>query len=176
MQICGNSKYELAGVNGDVISLPLSFDNLPEKIQVKGETLYTPTPYHISLVCIGIIKGKYNIGIPDFINKIVEDFCEFTKENKIEITRYKDEYRFVDDKQSKKTVVVMCEVSNLDKFFDFINQKYKLNIKYPAPHVTLYNTLKGKPGIPLIDEDDLKNFTTIIKNPIDINLIYENLK
>ncbi len=60
----------------------------------------------------------------------------------------------------------MCEVSNLNKFFDLMNKKYGLNIKYPSPHATLYNVLKGKSGIYLMDSDDIKNFTVPIPNPI----------
>ncbi len=171
MQICGNSKYELAGLNNDVILIPLSFENLPAEIKVNGETLYTPNRRHVSLLYIGLTIKKYNILIPNFLDKIVGDFCEFAKENKVEIIKYKDEYRLVSADGIQKSVVVMCELSNLNKFFDFINQKYKLNIKYPTPHVTMYNTEKGKPGRWLMDEEDLETFTKIIENPIGKNLV-----
>ena len=60
----------------------------------------------------------------------------------------------------------MCQMLNLNKFFDLINKKYGLNIKYPTTHITLYNTFKNKPGIFLMDSDDIKNFTVPIPNPI----------
>src|SRR3989344_8677913 len=124
--ICRNSKYELMAVDNEVIYLLVSFNNLPEEIMVKGITLYLPSPFHVSLVYIGKIIERYNISIPDFLNKIVEDFCNFTKTNNIEVTNYKDEYKFVTRDNIKKTVVVMCEVSNLNNFFDLINKKYEL--------------------------------------------------
>ena len=153
-------------VDNEVIYLLVSFNNLPEEITVQGITLYLPSPFHVSLVYIGKIIEKYNISIPDFLNKIVEDFCDFTKTNDIKVIRYKNEYKFATRDGIKKTVVVMCEVSNLNKFFDLINTKYGLNIKYPSTHVTLYNTLKAQPGIFLMDSDDIKNFTVAIENPI----------
>jgi hypothetical protein len=167
--ICGGNKYELMGLNENVISLSVSFENLPKKIQVKEDTFYLPSPFHISLIYIQRIIDNYNILIPDFFNKIIEDFCDFTKTNNIELIGYKNEYKLV-ERNGKKTIVVMCEVSNLNKFFDLINEKYELNIKYPTTHVTLYNVLKGEPGVYLMDSDDIKNFTTPIPNPIGYSL------
>lgn len=166
--ICGSNKYT---TDGDVIYLPVVLKGLPEEIKVKDETLYFPTPFHVSLVYIRKIIEKYNISIPDFPDKIIDDFCEFTKANTIEVIRYTNEFKFVNRDGTKKTVIVMCEVKNLNRFYDFINKKYGLNIKYPVPHVTLYNTLKGEPGIYLMDQDDIKSFTTPIKNPINHDTI-----
>src|SRR3989344_2773066 len=150
--ICGN-KYWLSN---QTIGLAVSFKNLPEEIKVQGETFFFPTPFHVSLVYIGKIIQKYDISIPNFENKIVNDFCDFTKANNIEITSLSDEYRLVSRDGINKTVVIMCEVSNLNKFFDFLNKKYSLNVKYLPTHITLYNTIKGKSGIYLLDSDDLK--------------------
>ncbi len=161
--ICGGNKYVISPTN--TIWLPVSLENLPKEIEVQGCTLYFPSPFHVSLVYVGRIIETYNISIPDFLNKIINDFCDFTATNNIEVIRYNNEYKFV-SRDGLKTVVVMCEVSNLNKFFDFINKKYKLNIKYPPTHVTLYNTLKGEPGIYLMDSNDIKNFTVSIPNPI----------
>ncbi len=164
--ICDSNKYKIYRET-NTIGLPVSINNLPETIQVEGHTLYLPSPFHVSLFYIGRLVDKYNISIPDFVNKIINDFCIFTKTNNIEIIGFKnDEYKFVDRDDLRKTVVIMCEVSNLDKFFDFINKKYDLSIKYPTPHVTLYNTLKGEPGMRLMDSDDIKSFTIPIENPI----------
>lgn len=168
--ICGTDRYELIGDEGkEVISLPVSFDNLPAEIKVQEETFYLPSPFHASLFYIGKIKEIYNVAIPDFKNKIIDDFCEFTKTNEIKITRF-NEFRLVDKKREKKTIVAMCKVSNLNKFFDFINEKYELSIKYPVPHVTLYNTAKGESGMYLMDSEDIKNFTILIENPLGFSL------
>src|SRR3989344_6054996 len=72
--ICGDKKYIL---QDQVIYLPVSLKNLPEEIKVQGETLYFPTPFHISLVYVRKIIENYNISIPDFSNKIANDFCDF---------------------------------------------------------------------------------------------------
>jgi len=166
--ICGGSKY--MSHDGKVIHLPFTLDNLPEKIEVKEQKLLLQHggQFHVSLFYIEQLIEKYNIQVPDFLNKVVNDFCEFTKKNDIDIIRYKNEYRFV-QKSGKTTVVVMCEISNLNGFFDFVNDKYKLDIEYPVPHVTLY-TLDGDTGTSLRDVDDIENYTELIGNPIGLLL------
>jgi hypothetical protein len=160
--ICEN-KYHYYLPNS-TIGLPISIKNLPEEIKIQGNTFYFPTAFHVSLIYIGKIIKKYNVLIQNFEDKVVEDFCKFSKENDIRVLEYGD-FKFV-ERDGKKTIVVMCKVSNLDNFFDLINKKYGLNIKYPTTHVTLYNVKKGESGVYLMDEDDIKNFTKHIPNPI----------
>jgi hypothetical protein len=165
--ICNSDTYGLWGPSQDTICIPVHPEGLPEKIQVQGLDLYLPNPFHVSLVYIGQLIEKYDINIPNFKDKVVDDFCDFIRTNPMSITRYKnDEYRLASRGGDKTTVVVMCEVSNLNQFFDLLNHRYGLGLKYPAPHVTLYNTLKGQPGMYLLDKDDLRNFTVPIENPL----------
>ncbi|MES3032159.1 MAG: hypothetical protein V4699_02880 [Patescibacteria group bacterium] len=157
------NKY-VCNLEKKTIFLPVELENLPDKLIIGEFTLFKRSEFHVSLVCVGKIIEKYKISIPDFWNKVVDDFYEFTRTKKIEIIGYKDEFKFV-VRENKKTVVVMCEMSNLNEFFDFINHKYTLNIDYPPAHITLY-TLDGESGIFLISIDDIKNFTKPITNPI----------
>lgn len=157
--ICEN-KYEFVF---QTIGLPVELKNLPNELLMDGNTLLLKTKFHVSLVCIGKIIEKYNVSIHDFENKIVNDFCEFSKTYNIKVLEYND-FKFV-ARDDLKTIIVMCKVSNLDKFFELINKKYKLNIEYPPTHVTLY-TLEGKLGIFLTDSNDIKNLTKLIPNPI----------
>jgi hypothetical protein len=159
--ICGD-KYQFFTKN-KIIGLPVKLENLPNKIEVEGNSLLLRSSFHVSLVCIGKIIEKYNIFISDFENKIINDFCEFVKTNEVKVLQFND-FKFV-ARDEKKTVVVMCKVSNLDNFFYNINKKYKLEIEYPPTHVTLY-TLDGKSGIFLTNANDIKNLTKSIPNPI----------
>jgi len=67
------------------------------------------------------------------------------------------------------SLVVMCDVSNLDKFFDLINEKYQLNIEYPPTHVTLY-TLQPNKGVFLTNSDEINNLTKVVSKPSGISL------
>ncbi len=145
------------------IALPVKLENLPDSIVVEGHTLFLKNSFHVSLICIGKIIEKHEISISDFENKIINDFCEFSKTNDIRILKYSD-YKFA-ARDELKTVIVMCEVSNLYTFFKIINTKYRLEIEYPPTHVTLY-AHDGKTGIFLTDSNNIKNLTKEIPNPI----------
>ena len=160
--ICENKKYQLGGPQEDTIGLPVLVSGLPEKIEVEGQALFLKTSFHVSLVCIGKIIEKHNVSIPDFINKIVDDFCEFTRTNNINFLRYRNEFRFA-SQNDRCSVIAMCDVSNLDKFFQLINQKYGLNIEYPPTHVTIY-TLQPDKGIFITDSKDIRELTKLIDN------------
>jgi hypothetical protein len=164
--ICGGEKYEVGGLKEDTIGLPVSFSELPVKIQVEGCELFLKDSFHISLVCIGKIIEKNQLTIPDFVNKVIADFCDFTNKINIELDQYRDEFRFVSE-NDRKSVVAMCDIKNLDKFFDFLNQKYNLNLEYPPTHATLY-TLQPNLGIFLTDTDDIKRLTKRIEAPIKL--------
>jgi len=152
----------------ETISLLVSLEDIPKEIIFEGNTLLINDFLHVSLVCVGKIVEKYNVQIPDFKDKIIKDFCEFSQNNDIKLTEYGNNFKFA-TKDDKKAIVVMCKVSNLDKFFEFINKKYELNIEYPPTHVTLYK-LPGKLGIFLTDSEDIKNLTKPITNLVGHSL------
>lgn len=160
--ICGEEKYTISKLG--TIGLPVSIENLPNEINVNGNKLFLKPSFHVSLVCIGQIVKKRNISVPNFRDVILEEFCNFTRTNEINFINYSEDFKYAKE-DNLKTVVVMCNVSNLDKFFDLINKKYGLNLEYPPTHVTLY-AHDGKTGIFLTDFADLKNLTKPIPNSI----------
>jgi len=159
-RICENN-YEFST---HTIALPMIIENLPDEVGFGEETLVLKPSFHVSLVCIGEIIKKHNILIQDFENSVVSDFCEFVKTEKVEFLRYTNEFKFA-TRDDLKSIIVMCEVSNLDKFFDAMNKKYSLSVEYPPTHVTLY-TLASKPGIFLSDSSDIESLARDIVNPI----------
>lgn len=160
--ICGGSKYTISATN--TIGLPVSLGNLPGEITIEGNKLVAKTSFHVSLVCINEIVKKYHASISEFKDSVVKDFCDFTKANDVSLLNYLEEFKFAEEKDLK-TIIVMCKVSNLDKFFQIINKTYGLKIEYPPTHVTLY-TLPGKLGIFLTDKGDIRNLTKPIPNPV----------
>jgi hypothetical protein len=157
--VCGN-KYGISANN--TIVLPVSLENLPNEIMIYGNKLVLKPSFHISLVCINKIIEKYNVSDPGFRDSVLKDFCEFVGKNDVSLLNFNEEFKFAEENELK-TVVVLCKVSNLDKFFENINKKYGLNVEYPPTHVTLYS-IDGK-GIFLTDSSDIKNLTKPIPNP-----------
>lgn len=161
--ICNSNKYRLGGQTNGTIALDVAISDLPEHIEVEGNTLLRKTSFHVSLVCIDRIVKRHSISIPDFIEKVISDFCVFINDNDISLTQYRDEFRFV-QKEELKSVVVMCDVSNLGKFFNLLNEKYQLSLECQPTHVSLF-TLQLDKAIFLIDSPDLENITKIISRP-----------
>jgi hypothetical protein len=161
--ICEGEKYILGGPNEDNIGLPISLANLPETIELEGQTLVLRSAFHTTLVAISEIIRKNQIEIPGFVEQVVADFCEFVKENKVDLIGFRDEFRFATENE-RRSVIAMCEIANLNKFFDLLNKKYDLELEYPPTHVTLY-TLKLDEGIFLTDAKDMEEMTKEIPNP-----------
>lgn len=158
IKICGN-KFEY---KYNTISLPVEFKELPSNLIVENFNLFLKSSFHVSLVCIGKIIEKNSISIANFEDNVINDFCEFSKSNELRVLEFND-FRFV-FQNDRRSIVVMCKISNLNNFFDFINNKYNLNLEYPPTHVTLY-TLESRNGIFLTDSSDIKNLTKLISNP-----------
>ena len=137
------------------------FENLPSEVFINDDKLLLKSTFHVSLVCINEIIKKHNVVIQNFKNLVLNDFCEFSNKNNIEILEYND-FKFAKE-NDLRSVIVMCKVSNLDKFFNILNKKYNLTIEYPPIHITLYTITKG---IFLTDINDIKNLTKPILNPI----------
>ena len=165
--ICGGEKYELGGPKLDSIGLAVALKGLPPTIEIEGYTLQVRTTFHVTLVAMGKIIERHQTSDPDFLKKVSADFCQFVQENPIDLVYYRDEFRFMAQNE-KRSVVIMCDVSNLDKFFELLNKKYNLKLEYPPTHVTLY-TLQPNTGIFMVDSSDKDQLSKIIPAPVKIS-------
>ncbi|ETB63677.1 TPA: hypothetical protein DIC38_03225 [Candidatus Nomurabacteria bacterium] len=161
-KICGGDNYTFND-KSMTISMPISVPRFPEKIIFNDYDLSLKMTFHVTLVPIGELIKKHKIEIPNFNDLILEDFCSFVNSNKIELIKYRNEFRFVEE-NDLRSVVIMCDVTNLDIFFKLINEKYNLNLETSPTHVTLY-ILPDKGGIFILDSEDLKNKTELIEIP-----------
>lgn len=161
--ICAGEKYEVGGPKLDTIGLPVVPQGLPPTLEVEGYMLTLKTKFHVSLIAIGQIIKKKSIEDLEFQNNVIADFCQFVQTNPVDLLRYRDEYRFMQEEE-KRSVVVMCDISNLDKFFDHLNTVYNLKLEYPPTHATLY-TLQPNVGIFMTDSDDMQRLTKVIPSP-----------
>ena len=168
--IC-DGKYFISSLHNDSIGLPIQLPDLPETIEANGLTLHRKATFHVTLFPVGKLIEKHNIKIPGFRGRAIDDFCEFVETNPISIINYKEEFRFVAENE-RRTVVAMCDVSNLNKFYDLVNDKYGLHLGHPPTHVTLYS-LQPDAGIYLIDQKEIEKMTKLIENP---GIVVEKLR
>lgn len=93
----------LIGEKGDrfylvvsIICLRVFIENLPDTISVFGHKLKKRVEFHVSLVCMGQLLMQYGINVPDFEQKVLEDFTEFIKQREIKLLSYTNEFRFLE--------------------------------------------------------------------------------
>ncbi|MEX0917337.1 MAG: hypothetical protein WDZ90_02345 [Candidatus Paceibacterota bacterium] len=158
--ICGGEKFTYR--NG-YIALPLGLSGLPESIEIGGEVLQRKTEFHVSLLRVKTILEKF----PNTEEQIINSFCEFVKKEDISFLHFTGEFRFAEklaETGERKTVVAMCEVSNLRVFSDQLANELGVLISPQPTHVTLY-TLQPNAGIGLNSPEDLNT----LSKPVDVS-------
>lgn len=162
--ICNSDSYFIFSPENDTIALPVSQNDEPEKIEFEGLQLFRKSTFHVSLVCIGKIQEKYQISDPEFVRHVLDYFCEYTQSSRVSFDGFRDEYWFASE-GNRRSIIRMCDVQNLQGFFDVLNSKYNVEIEYPPTHVTLF-TLQPEMGIFLTDKNDLARLARPISNPM----------
>ena len=145
--ICSAKKFIY---EGGYIALPIEVGELPESINVEGVSLEKKSSFHVSLFCVKHLLEK----LPDVEQKTLDFFCSFVKENDISFIRFTDKFRFAQSDE-RKTVIALCEISNLKKLSEALGQELGIKIQSQPTHVTLY-TLQPDFGIGLNSSNDIK--------------------
>ncbi len=98
--------------------------------------------------------------------EILKYFCQFQQEHGLCLTKFTGDFRLAKD-GANQTLVALCEISNLNKFADFLSEKINYKIPYQPTHVTLYTLIPDK-GIGLNNIDDLEHKSKSITVPKEI--------
>jgi hypothetical protein len=159
--LCNSNKYF---TNKGYIFMPVTFSNLPATIEVEGDTLLVKTTFHVSLICVKDIVALYGETIPDIEQKIQDVFCEFVGTHTLTCTLSKT-FRLA-EKEEKKTLVVMCSVSNLDLLYEKIRAELSIELENQPTHVTLY-TKQLDAGIGLNNPKMLEELSKVVQISID---------
>jgi hypothetical protein len=123
------------------IALWLEDYPLPDTLDIEDTTLLKKDHFHVSLLCV---KNILEV-IPDIENEILNHFCDFVKEKELKFEGFTNEYRtaYADE---RKSVVALCNVSNLNTFADYLSEKIDVKVAHQPAHVTIY-TLQPNAGI-----------------------------
>lgn len=157
--ICDEEKYKY----GDgYIYLPVKINNLPERITIEGYSLQIKPEFHCSLVCIKCIKSEDK----NIEEKIIKYFCDFVSKNDVSLIKYRNEFRLV-KKEEKVSVIVMCDISNLESFFHTLEKEYNIKADTQLTHVTIY-TLQPNIGIGVSSQSELNKLTTLVDIPDEV--------
>lgn len=150
--------------NSSILLSDVSVPQLPEEITFEGQRLYIKDEFHITLVSARHLAEMINPETPDLVvDQILQEFDEFVRTTQLEDHKISSDFRFV-QANKEKTIIVMAEVPNLEKFFDRLDQKFSLELPRQQTHVTLYRYPKDFIGIPIPSLEILQ----AIARPVDI--------
>jgi len=154
--ICNSSKYY---IRKGYIALECNGYEIPETFEVAGDTLHKIDHFHISLLCVKNIQKMK----PYSDDEIVQHFCDYIKEHEVKFSGFTNEFRLA-SKAERKSVVAMCNVSNLDGLAKYLSEKIGAAVPAQPAHVTIY-TLQQNAGIGLNSADELEEKSEPIQVP-----------
>jgi hypothetical protein len=141
------------------ISLPVEVGELPDTVSVGGERLQKRSSFHVSLVYVKNIIAQH----PHLEREVLACFNDFVKENDISFVEYTGEFRLA-QKDDKKTLAALCQVSSLEKFPEFLEQRLGIKVSPQPTHVTLY-TLQPDAGIDLYSMEEMEASSAPVATP-----------
>jgi hypothetical protein len=173
MYICNTQKFKY---NKGYLALPIRLDSdkLPKTLFAENTALSIKTSFHVSLMCIKNVEE--NTDIENIAAKITNLFCEFIENHEIHFENFTGIFRFTErDEDGRKSLVGMCNIKNLNNFFDKVNTDLELNIPYQPTHVSLY-TLNLDEAIGLNSQEDIEAMTKDVSSKLPQEFIDEIMK
>jgi hypothetical protein len=137
---------------------------LPESLEVYGNKLILKSKFHINLINARATATFIDPNNSETVEAdIVSEFKGFITEYSLEHYRIIKQFRFV-QRDVRRTIIIMAEVPNLDKFFEKLREKFHKDIPLQPAHLTLYVN-RPERGIGLLSDDELTRDTEPIEIP-----------
>lgn len=162
--ICGSDRFFYGA---GYLALSVDVGNLPDTFVVEGQQLQKKSSFHVSLLCIKSLPGVN----AELEKKTLDFFCTFVQENMVSFVRYTGEFRYA-QYEERKSVIALCEVSNLARFFKELGKELGIEIPPQPTHVTLY-TLQPEIGIGLNTRAEMDEKSLPIEPPEEIKAALE---
>ncbi|HCM51974.1 TPA: hypothetical protein DIS56_02470 [Candidatus Saccharibacteria bacterium] len=142
----------------------IRLSGLPETITVKGNELPRKTEFHITLIDLERIAKLINQNAAKKIQtEIIDEVQNFLKTDKLDKFKLLNKFRFV-QRDSRKSVIVMCRLPGADRFFSLLRKKYETDLPLQPFHITLYALPKDK-GIGLLSDEEVEEFSVPVESP-----------
>ncbi len=124
---------------------------LPPSIEIDGEILLKKMEFHVTLMCVREVSARLSettgASAEHIEIKLLEIFLECSARYPVVMGKFLNEFRLV-RKDDRTTIVIRCEVSNIEPFFSECEKFYKSIIDRQPTHLTLYTkTLNAGIGI-----------------------------
>ncbi len=117
------------------------FLELPSSIEIEGEALLKKTEFHITLMCVAEVSARISdttdVSVEHVERKLLEIFLECSARHPVVMGKFLNEFRLV-RKDDRTTIVIRCEMLNIEPFFAECERFYNRIIERQPMHLTLY--------------------------------------
>ena len=147
--------------------LPLEkalFAKLPETVTTRGMALYRKKEFHVTLAYFQALLS--DAGMSDSKESLLREFSEFVAMHPVIFRTFRDDMRFA-SREKKRSVVVRCEVSNVEELFQKWETILGIKLDRQPTHVTVYtlqpeigigiNTMEEMEALPRVDVPEIRN-------------------
>ncbi|MBU1293111.1 alginate lyase family protein [Patescibacteria group bacterium] len=154
------------GLNEGYMWLPTPvewFADIPEHVFVDGIELERKTSFHVSLFelphLVAFIAERTGVSPDEVEKKVLAHFLSYVAEKPITFKAFLDDFRCV-EKEERKSVVVRCEIHNLNGFFEVLENEFGISVYRQPAHVTIY-TLGLNKGIGLHTLEEMESLPKV---------------
>jgi len=145
---------------------------LPDSLEVHGNKLILKSKFHITLIDARVTAISIDPNNSEDVEaEIVSEFKDFISEYSLEHYRIIQKFRYV-QRDVRRTIIIMAEVPNLDRFFEKLRQRFDKDIPLQPAHLTLYVN-RPQRGIGLLSDEELKRDTEPIEIPVLENIRFD---
>lgn len=139
----------------------IKLKNLPKAIKVGSHSLVKKNELHITLV--GAKALEYFPDDVDAAEEIKQAVTDFAKEHDLTQFELLDDYRLV-KRGDRVTLAVMVILNNMDRLYEYLNERFDLELPIQPGHITLYS-LDPEVGISINSYEQLEAETQKVDVP-----------
>lgn len=122
------------------IALPYELGEIAPSIKIDGEILYVKPEFHFHMSIFPVkdwLAHWAEKSPEEAESALLNEAAKLLKQFPVTILKLRGEYRLA-QKEDRKTVVVMCEAINIDKFAEGMGKFLGIEIPVQPAHITLY--------------------------------------
>lgn len=136
--------------------LPLEkFDDLPEIVEVDGQSFSRKSEFHVTVVNARGIAREIGGGDSQLVSEVEhtlqEILSQYVGETPILFDHFEDDLRLAVSAE-RESIAARCAMKNLDGYFKRIKEKYGREFLLQPTHVSIYTKTGAAVGIDTTDQ------------------------
>ena len=135
------------------------FQNMPDTLAVDGTELKIKSEFHISLFELehlaSFLVQATEKSFEEVQENVLSIFSSYVAKKPMTFTGFLDDFRVV-EKEERKSIVVRCQMENLNGFFEALESTFGASVYRQPAHVTIY-TLGHNKGIGIHTVEEIES-------------------